>query len=168
MFARHVIVVVTALLLAACGGAQGAGSPSAGAPAAAAASPTAQAAGGGTGDLCTVLTKQEAQGLLGGPVEQQGSDSSVCIWAMPGAPFDRVMLTMSRTETVSDARAGFAAMTTSPGYGQQVTGLGDAAQYGELGLLVLKGTTLFQVSTTKKVPADTLRQLAATVLQHAG
>jgi hypothetical protein len=165
--AGYLIGITAALLLAACGGTSSAGSASGGG-----ATPAAPAPSAGHADFCSsVFTQQDAQALLGGPVDQPTpGQAEACQYNMTGPPFATAKAEVVRYSSPAAAHAAYTSARHGPLYGdgQDVTGLGDAAvDAGPAGLLVLHGSLLLDLNTTQLDSSAALRQLAGTLVQRA-
>jgi hypothetical protein len=169
-----IVAVALALALGACGGS----------PSASRAGPAAAAGSGGQRTIvgCSLFTQQDAEGLLGALVENNGNQpglkglgnySSTCAYGMTDSPYDQVSVKFVHYSSATAAHQAYNISRQEGLYskGQDVPGVGDAAVFANIlgpNLLALRGSLTLQLGTTKGVPVQALQQLAKTVLARTG
>ena len=178
---RHVLALVTIVVLsAACGGGGPTAAPAAAtgpiattaarttAPSASVAAPTT-AGGGAPTDACALLTDADVKEITGYPVASKNPNPadtifpSACEWRVKGAAWQIVLgVTSPGGQAEWDKLVPYL-------QGKAVTGIGDEAFLSEMGgdLMARRGDTFIDVQyVAAGEPKDTQERLAKRVLEH--
>jgi len=168
-------VLGSAFALAACGSKSssnsGGNSSSTPAGGGATTSTSSSTASSSSADPCTLLTKAEVEGALGGPSKPPKKNESpgggavkVCSWfPVSGSPIRFVQVSLSRFPT-SSGKAQFDGLKKLAPGAKDVSGIGEAAFVSKFGpdskVSVLKGETVLGVTSPDAAGATKLAKAA--------